>query len=90
MCLPLYFAHVSFYILGKYSEDMFYNRFWLDTYYNPVTGKFHFTKSDDEVGKFNFLVPMTPGSNGDYTVYINMMGVKIFCISLKHWLCAYK
>ena len=64
-----------FLFLGKYSEDLFQHRFWLDTYYNPKTGKFHFAKSDDEVDKFNFLVPMTPPY---YTVYINMMRVKYF------------
>ncbi len=27
-------------------DPMFQGEFWLDTYYNTSTGKFHFTKSD--------------------------------------------
>ena len=36
------------------------HHFWLDTYYDPDTGKFHFAKSGDLVDKFNFIVSMTP------------------------------
>ena len=54
------FSYSNVDILGKYSDDLFMHPFWLDTYYDQVTGKFHFTKSGDLVDKFNFIVPMVP------------------------------
>ena len=53
---------------GQGKEELFQHPFWLDTYYNSMTGKFHFAKSDDELDRFNFLVPMTPDEHGQYKV----------------------
>ena len=45
--------------LGTDSEEFFTAEFWLDTYYDTRTGKFRFAKTDDELEKFDFLIPVS-------------------------------
>ena len=40
------------------ADEFFQAEFWLDTYYNTKTGKFQFVKTDDELEKFDFLLPV--------------------------------
>ena len=45
-------------ISGRHSDELFNHHFWLDTYYDPDTGKFHFAKSGDRVDQFSFIDTM--------------------------------
>ena len=45
-------------ISGRHSDELFNHHFWLDTYYDPDTGKFHFANSGDRVDQFSFIDTM--------------------------------